>query len=347
VIPSLSSLQKESSVLEGSRTEERTVLSVEDLSVRFYLETGAVSAVNHLSFSVSKGKSFGIVGESGSGKTVTALTIMGLVAIPPARVDSGRIFFDGEDLLTKTPRQMREIRGKRIAMIYQDPMTSLNPVLRVGFQIAESIIVHEKLDRKVAYAKAIQLMEAVGIPEPEKRAKAFPHQFSGGMRQRIMIAMALATDPEILIADEPTTALDVITQAQILSLLKSLQKQRNMTVILITHDLGIVAEFCDEVMVMYAGAGMEHGSTAEMFANPMHPYTKGLLESITRVDREIKRLNSIPGEIPNLLHPPSGCRFHPRCLYVFAKCKTEEPKEFLTSSGRFSKCWLSEGEKTT
>jgi oligopeptide/dipeptide ABC transporter ATP-binding protein len=318
------------------------VLAVEDLTVQFYLSSGIVSAVNHLSFDVKKGTNFGIVGESGSGKTVTALTIMGLVSMPPARADSGRILFDGEDLLKKTPEEMRSIRGKRISMIYQDPMTSLNPVLRVGFQIAESIMVHDKIPRKEANAKAVSLMTAVGIPEPEKRAKAFPHQFSGGMRQRIMIAMALSTDPEVLIADEPTTALDVITQAQILALLKTLQKERNMTVILITHDLGIVAEFCDEVLVMYAGAGMEKGTTREIFSSPQHPYTRGLLESITRVDKDIRRLNSIPGEIPNLMSPPKGCRFHPRCQFVFQKCKTEEPSEFIMPEGGFSKCWLSE-----
>jgi len=312
--------------------------------VGFYLSSGTVSAVNHLSFSVKRGTNFGIVGESGSGKSVTALTIIGLVSIPPARVDSGRILFDGEDLLKKNSDEMRSIRGKRIAMIYQDPMTSLNPVLRVGFQIAESIMVHDRVPRKEAYEKAIKLMEAVGIPEPARRAKAFPHQFSGGMRQRIMIAMALSTDPEILIADEPTTALDVITQAQILALMKSLQKQRNMTVILITHDLGIVAEFCDEVLVMYAGAGMEHGTTREIFTSPRHPYTMGLLQSITRIDRDIKRLNSISGEIPNLMSPPAGCRFHPRCSYMFQKCATDEPPEFLHTGGRFSKCWLSETE---
>ena len=332
-------MQKESS---AQVSKEETVLAVEDLSVRFYLTAGAVSAVNHLSFDVKRGTNFGIVGESGSGKSVTALTIMGLVAIPPARVDSGRILFDGEDLLKKSSDEMRQIRGKRIAMIYQDPMTSLNPVLRVGFQIAESIMVHDKVPRRQANERAIQLMKAVGIPEPEKRAKAFPHQFSGGMRQRIMIAMALSTDPEVLIADEPTTALDVITQAQILNLLKTLQRERNMTVILITHDLGIVAEFCDEVLVMYAGVGMEHGTTREIFSSPKHPYTKGLLDSITRVDKDIKRLNSIPGEIPNLMSPPTGCRFHPRCAYVFQKCITDEPNEFVMPGGRFSKCWLSE-----
>jgi oligopeptide/dipeptide ABC transporter ATP-binding protein len=339
-------LQKESDLLQqGSGSWGRSLVSVEDLSVRFYLSSGTVSAVNHLSFSVKKGTTFGIVGESGSGKSVTALTIMGLVSIPPARIDSGRILLDEEDLLKKSPAEMRSVRGKRISMIYQDPMTSLNPVLRVGFQIAESIMVHDKVPRKQAYEKAIELMEAVGIPEPAKRAKAFPHQFSGGMRQRIMIAMALSTDPEILIADEPTTALDVITQAQILSLLKTLQRERNMSVILITHDLGIVAEFCDEVLVMYAGTGMEHGTTREIFESPKHPYTMGLLQSITRVDRDIQRLNSIPGEIPNLMAPPSGCRFHPRCSFMFQKCVTDEPAEFVLPGGRFSKCWLSGSDK--
>ena len=340
-------MQKESESFKSLRNEgfrERTALSVEDLSVRFYLEAGAVSAVNHLSFEVQRGTNFGIVGESGSGKTVTALTIMGLLPMPPGRVDSGKIMFDGEDLLKKTPNQMRDIRGKKIAMIYQDPMTSLNPVLRVGFQIAESLIVHDKIPKGEAEERAIKLMGAVGIPDPEKRARAFPHQFSGGMRQRIMIAMALSTDPEILIADEPTTALDVITQAQILALLKSLQKQRNMTVILITHDLGIVAEFCDEVLVMYAGVGMEHGTTRQIFATPKHPYTRGLLESITRVDKDIKRLNSIAGEIPNLMRPPGGCRFHPRCPYAFQQCTVDEPEEFVLPDGRFSKCWLTATE---
>jgi oligopeptide/dipeptide ABC transporter ATP-binding protein len=207
------------------------------------------------------------------------------------------------------------------------------------------MIVHDKTPRQMAYAQAIELMRSVGIPEPEKRARAFPHQFSGGMRQRIMIAMALASNPEILIADEPTTALDVITQAQILDLLKSLQKERNMSVILITHDLGIVAEFCDEVLVMYAGVGMEHGKTKDIFASPKHPYTRGLLDSITRVDKDVKRLSSIPGEVPNLVRPPSACRFHPRCPYVFNRCKIEEPKAFDLGDERFSKCWLSETDR--
>jgi peptide/nickel transport system ATP-binding protein len=321
-----------------------SILSVEDLSVQFHLARGSVDAVNHLSFSVPRGAAFGIVGESGSGKSVTALTIMGLLASPPGRVESGRIIFNGEDLLKKDREQMREIRGRRISMVYQDPMTALNPVLRIGFQIAEALMVHEGLSRSEAEQRAVDLMRATGIPEPEKRARGFPHQFSGGMRQRVVIAMALANNPDVLIADEPTTALDVITQAQILDLLKSLQKQRNMTVILITHDLGIVAEFCDRVLVMYAGHGMENGTTRDIFISPQHPYTKGLLNSITRVEKDVSRLQSIPGEIPDLIHPPVGCRFNPRCTFAFEKCRVQEPPLFHTKIGSDSKCWLAEGE---
>jgi oligopeptide/dipeptide ABC transporter ATP-binding protein len=326
-----------------------SILKIEDLSLRFILESGSVSAINKLSFDVKRGTTFGIVGESGSGKTVTALTIMGLTPMPPAKIDSGKILLEGDDLLEKSPSEMRKMRGKRISMVYQDPMTSLNPVLRVGFQVAETMMVHDKLPRREAYAKAIELMRAVGIPDPEKRSKAYPHQFSGGMRQRIMIAMALASDPEILIADEPTTALDVITQAQILTLLRKLQKDRKMTVILITHDLGIVAEYCDDLLVMYAGTAMEAGTTKEIFQTPQHPYTKALLESITRADIDIHRLNSIPGEIPNLVHPPSGCRFHPRCAYSFQKCTSDEPPTFHFDgrAERFSKCWLNETKENT
>lgn len=320
------------------------LLSVQDLSVRFYMETGVVSAVEKVSFNVRSGSSFGIVGESGSGKTVTALTIMGLLPSPPGRIDSGRILFKGEDLLVKEPDKIRRLRGKSIAMIYQDPMTSMNPVLKVGFQCAEGLMVHDKLSRRVAESKAIELMSATGIPEAERRARDYPHQFSGGMRQRIMIAMALTTKPDLLIADEPTTALDVITQAQIIALLKDLQQKHDMTLILITHDMGIVAELCDEILVMYAGQGMEHGTTPEILSDAKHPYTKGLLESITRVDREIKRLNSIPGTIPDLARPPAGCRFHPRCPVAFDKC-TQEPPMFSTGDNRFSKCWLFENDR--
>ncbi len=319
------------------------MLHVEDLSVRFYLEGGFVDAVNRLSFTVQKGSTFGIVGESGSGKSVTAMTVMGLLPSPPGKVESGKVMFDGENLLGKTRDEMRKYRGKRMTMIYQDPLTSLNPVLRVGFQIAETLIVHDKMPRQRAEERAVELMEATGISEPEKRARAFPHQLSGGMRQRVMIAMALATNPDLLIADEPTTALDVITQAQILDLLKMLQTQRNMTVILITHDLGLIADFCSDVLVMYAGHGMEFGKAEDIFGHPQHPYTESLLNSITRVDTDVVKLPSIAGEIPDLFRPPRGCRFHPRCPLAFDRCKVEEPPPFPVGAGRFSKCWLSEG----
>jgi oligopeptide/dipeptide ABC transporter ATP-binding protein len=317
------------------------LLSVQDLEVRFYLQSGVVSAVQGLSFDVRKRSSFGIVGESGSGKTVTALTIMGLLPSPPGRIDSGKILFKGEDLLTKRPEELRKIRGKNISMIYQDPMTSLNPVLKVGFQVAEGPIIHDKLSRREAELKAIGMMSATGIPEAEERAKDYPHQFSGGMQQRIMIAMALTTQPDLIIADEPTTALDVITQAQILALLKELQRKQGMSVVLITHDIGIVAELCDEILVMYAGQGAERGKAKDILSDARHPYTKGLLGSITRTDREIERLNSIPGTIPNLARPPPGCRFHPRCPFAFQKCK-QLPSAFNVGEDRYVRCWLYE-----
>lgn len=315
---------------------------MQDLSVRFYLASGVVNAVENLSFNVRKGVGFGIVGESGSGKTVTALTIMGLLARPPGRIDSGKILYNGTNLLTTSQEDMRRLRGKSIAMVYQDPMTSLNPVLRVCFQIAEALMVHEKISQHEAEARAVELMSAVGIPDAEKRAKEYPHQFSGGMRQRIMIAMALATKPDLLIADEPTTALDVITQSQILALLEDLQRKHDMTVILVTHDLGIVAQLCDEALVMYAGHGMELNTVKDIFSHSKHPYTRGLLESTTRVDKEISRLSSIPGNIPDMIDPPTGCRFHPRCPLADNRCARQEPPAFLQVSGGYSKCWRSE-----
>ena len=318
------------------------MMSVQDLSVRFYLASGVVNAVEHLSFNIRKGVGFGIVGESGSGKTVTALTIMGLLAKPPGRIDSGKILYNRTNLLDLSQDEMRRFRGKTIAMVYQDPMTSLNPVFRVGFQIAEALMVHEKIAQHEAEARAVELMSDMGIPEAQKRAKEYPHQFSGGMRQRIMIAMALATKPDLLIADEPTTALDVITQSQILALLNDLQRKHNMTVMLITHDLGIVAQVCDEALVMYAGHGMELGTVQNIFSHPKHPYTRGLLESTTRADKEVKRLDSIPGTIPDLINPPTGCRFHPRCPLADDRCTKQEPPPFPSGSDSYSKCWRSE-----
>jgi oligopeptide/dipeptide ABC transporter ATP-binding protein len=329
-------------LLKLQKERNDTVISVQDLSVRFYLASGVVNAVENLSFNVRKGVGFGIVGESGSGKTVTALTIMGLLARPPGRIDSGKILYNGKNLLTTSQEDMRRLRGKSIAMVYQDPMTSLNPVLRVCFQIAEALMVHEKISQHEAEARAVELMSAVGIPDAEKRAKEYPHQFSGGMRQRIMIAMALATKPDLLIADEPTTALDVITQSQILALLEDLQRKHDMTVILVTHDLGIVAQLCDEALVMYAGHGMELNTVKDIFSHSKHPYTRGLLESTTRVDKEISRLSSIPGNIPDMIDPPTGCRFHPRCPLADNRCARQEPPAFLQVSGGYSKCWRSE-----
>jgi len=329
-------------LLKLQKERNDTVISVQDLSVRFYLASGVVNAVENLSFNVRKGVGFGIVGESGSGKTVTALTIMGLLARPPGRIDSGKILYNGKNLLTTSQEDMRRLRGKSIAMVYQDPMTSLNPVLRVCFQIAEALMVHEKISQHEAEARAVELMSAVGIPDAEKRAKEYPHQFSGGMRQRIMIAMALATKPDLLIADEPTTALDVITQSQILALLEDLQRKHDMTVILVTHDLGIVAQLCDEALVMYAGHGMELNTVKGIFSHSKHPYTRGLLESTTRVDKEISRLTSIPGNIPDMIDPPTGCRFHPRCPLADNRCARQEPPAFLQVSGGYSKCWRSE-----
>jgi oligopeptide transport system ATP-binding protein len=329
-------------LLKLQKERNDTVISVQDLSVRFYLASGVVNAVENLSFNVRKGVGFGIVGESGSGKTVTALTIMGLLARPPGRIDSGKILYNGTNLLTTSQEDMRRLRGKSIAMVYQDPMTSLNPVLRVCFQIAEALMVHEKISQHEAEARAVELMSAVGIPDAEKRAKEYPHQFSGGMRQRIMIAMALATKPDLLIADEPTTALDVITQSQILALLEDLQRKHDMTVILVTHDLGIVAQLCDEALVMYAGHGMELNTVKDIFSHSKHPYTRGLLESTTRVDKEISRLSSIPGNIPDMIDPPTGCRFHPRCPLADNRCARQEPPAFLQVSGGYSKCWRSE-----
>jgi peptide/nickel transport system ATP-binding protein len=301
------------------------LLSVEDLRVQFVTEDGIVHAVDGVSYSVATSTTLGIVGESGSGKTVTSLTTMGLTRGRSTRV-SGRIMFDGRDLLKLSDDELRSIRGDDIAMIFQDPLSSLHPFYKVGDQLIEAVRAHRDVSRAAARDRAVELLELVGIPDPRRRVDQYPHEFSGGMRQRAMIAMALANEPKLLIADEPTTALDVTVQAQILALLDDLQSRLGMAIIIITHDLGVVAEIADEIAVMYAGRVVEHGSTGQIFSAPQHPYTWGLLKSIPRLDTDrTEELVPISGRPPSLIHRPSGCFFHPRCPYVRDRHRNIDP----------------------
>ncbi len=300
------------------------LLEVNDLKTYFRTDDGIVKAVDGVSFQVEKGQTLGIVGESGSGKSVTCLTIMGLNA-KRNTITSGSATFRGDDLLTMNSRRLRDIRGNDIAMIFQDPMTSLNPVHTIGKQLVEAIMLHRDVTKSQARGRALELLKAVGIPRAERRVDDYPHQFSGGMRQRVMIAMALVNDPDLLIADEPTTALDVTTQAQILELMNRLQREFGSAIIIITHDLGVVAETADDVVVMYAARIAEQGPVDEIFKRPHHPYTWGLLGSLPRLDADTERLVQIPGQPPSLLNPPRGCRFHPRCPYVMNVCKSTVP----------------------
>ncbi|MFO0868632.1 MAG: ABC transporter ATP-binding protein [Pirellulales bacterium] len=303
-----------------------TLLEVDDLRVVFDTDDGPVRAVDGLSFRVERGETLGIVGESGSGKSVTSLAIMGLIPQPPGRITSGRILFEGHDLVQAAPRQLRTVRGRKIAMIFQDPMTALNPFLTVGEQLVEMTRLHLGHGMSEARRHAISMLERVGIPAPDRRIDDYPHQFSGGMRQRVMIAMALSCQPEVLIADEPTTALDVTIQAQILELLQQLQRAHGMSILLITHDLGVVANSCQRVIVMYGGRIVEEAPANALFADPRHPYTLGLLQSIPRWDGTASReLRAIEGQPPNMAHPPPGCAFHPRCPFVLSRCRTEAP----------------------
>lgn len=321
----------------------RKLLSVRDLKTSFFTHVGEVKAVRGISFDVNEGEVLGIVGESGSGKSVTSLSIMGLLQYP-GRVVDGEILLNGEDILTYSKDQMRKVRGKEIAMIFQDPMTSLNPVYTIGNQVMEMILEHEKMTKREARARAIEMLKLVGIPAAEKRIDSYPHEFSGGMRQRVMIALALSCNPKLLIADEPTTALDVTIQAQILSLIKSLNKQFGMTTMLITHDLGVVATVCDKVAVMYGGLIMEYGTVDEIFYHPRHPYTMGLLGSIPHVDGgEKRRLIPIDGTPPDLINPPKGCPFSTRCKYCMNVCTQEQPPYFAEDKHR-TMCWLLDGE---
>jgi peptide/nickel transport system ATP-binding protein len=323
-----------------------TLLEVRDLRTQFTTDDGIVGAVDGVSFTVESGQVLGIVGESGSGKSVTCLTVMGLND-PRSTTSTGEVLFRGEDLLKASPRRLREIRGDEIAMIFQDPMTSLNPVHTIGTQLEEAMTLHQDVSRKQARARALEMLKAVGIPRPERRIDDYPHQFSGGMRQRVMIAMALINSPDLIIADEPTTALDVTTQAQILALIKTLQEDFGSAVIMITHDLGVVAETADEVVVMYGARIVEQGPVDAIFSQPRHPYTWGLMGSLPRLDVAVERLEQIPGQPPSLLRPPSGCRFHPRCRYVMSKCISDVPPlERLEYDPRHSQaCHLDESTK--
>lgn len=321
----------------------RKLLSVRDLKTSFFTHVGEVKAVRGISFDVNEGEVLGIVGESGSGKSVTSLSIMGLLQYP-GRVVDGEILLNGEDILTYSKDQMRKVRGKEIAMIFQDPMTSLNPVYTIGNQVMEMILEHEKMTKREARERAIEMLKLVGIPAAEKRIDSYPHEFSGGMRQRVMIALALSCNPKLLIADEPTTALDVTIQAQILSLIKSLNKQFGMTTMLITHDLGVVATVCDKVAVMYGGLIMEYGTVDEIFYHPRHPYTMGLLGSIPHVDGgEKRRLIPIDGTPPDLINPPKGCPFSTRCKYCMNVCTQEQPPYFAEDKHR-TMCWMLDPE---
>ena len=304
------------------------LLEIKGLRTHFATEGGEVRAVDGVDFALERGRTLGIVGESGCGKSVTALSIMGLVPQPPGRIAGGEVLFEGEDLLRADPQRLRDLRGDKLSMIFQEPMTSLNPAFQVGDQIAEAILRHKGVSKAEAEKQAIEMLRKVRIPSPEARAKEYPHQLSGGMRQRVMIAMALACNPRLLIADEPTTALDVTIQAQILELLNELKAKLGMAVMLITHDMGVIAETAQRVMVMYAGKVVEEAPVKELFKEPLHPYTQGLLRSIPRIDRAAikkERLQAIPGVVPSLLDLPPGCRFASRCQFVKSICTEQEP----------------------
>lgn len=322
-------------------TDHPVILQVRDLTTRFYTDDGTVYAVNGISYDLHEGETLGIVGESGCGKSVHALSIMGLIPNPPGEVVDGTATFQNQDLLSLSPEEMRAIRGSRIAMIFQDPMTSLNPVLTIGLQITEALTLHLGMTQQQAKDRAVELLKMVGIPGAEQRVQSYPHEFSGGMRQRAMIAMALACNPQILIADEPTTALDVTIQAQILDLVKRLRAKLGMAMIWITHDLGIIAGLADRVIVMYAGYIVETASVQDLFADPRHPYTVGLLASLPRVDKKInERLIPIAGRPPDLIGLPRGCPFAPRCTYVLDKCWTQNPALRGVGERHEIACWV-------
>jgi peptide/nickel transport system ATP-binding protein len=319
------------------------LLELKGLKTHFFTDEGVVRAVDGVDLYIDKGETLGVVGESGCGKTVTALSIMKLIPMPPGRIVEGQMLYEGRDLVTLPPSQMRKVRGKEISMVFQEPMTSLNPVFTIGEQIAEAIRLHEGLGRRAAMDKTVEMLKLVHMANPERRVKEYPHQLSGGMRQRVMIAMALSCNPKLLIADEPTTALDVTIQAQILELLNELKAKLGMAVLLITHDMGVIAETAQRVMVMYAGKVVEEAPVRDLFKEPLHPYTQGLLRSIPRIDlaaTKKQRLEAIPGVVPSLLDLPPGCRFTPRCQFAKAVCSEKDPVLKEIRPGHKVSCWL-------
>ncbi len=316
------------------------LISIRNLKTYFYTEDGVVEALDGVDLDIYRGETLGLVGETGCGKSVTALSIMRLIPSPPGKIVSGEILFNGEDLLKMTGEEMRHIRGGKISMIFQDPMTSLNPVYMIGDQIAEAIQLHQTNDRRRVGEAVLEALRMVRIADVEDRARAYPHQFSGGMRQRSMIAMMLSCLPSLLIADEPTTALDVTIQAQVLQLMKDLQKELGTSILLITHNLGVVAETCSRVGVMYSGNIIELANVNDLFAKPLHPYTQGLLGSIPRADRDVDQLEVIPGSVPSLINPPKGCRFHPRCKHTMDICRQVKPPEYMVETDHMVACHL-------
>ena len=328
-------------VTAPTSSNRRTLVDVRDLCTYFRSDEGVAKAVDGVSVRVPAGRTLGLVGESGCGKTVTALSVMRLVPSPPGRIERGEVVFEGRDLLKLSEAAMRRIRGNDISMIFQEPMTSLNPVFTCGNQITEVLQLHQGLGKRAALERAIEMLDKVGIPSPAQRVHEYPHQLSGGMKQRVMIAMALACNPKLLIADEPTTALDVTIQAQILDLLRALQDEFHMAILLITHDLGVIAEMAERVAVMYAGKIAEFADVGELFGNPMHPYTQGLFGSLPKLGTKTERLNVIPGTVPNPIDFPSGCKFHPRCPHAFDRCTVEEPElQPVGAQGHIAACHL-------